>query len=140
MAIGVRFVDDARWPIDALAVESFLGTEDDVPGNRIFQLSNVPRPVSLLQKMHRLLRQRGDVSFKAPIKLISQILDKIRDILTALAQGRKGDRDYVDAIQQIRAKVSIRDFLSKQTVGGADHPRAHSTFLMVPYASEMAVL
>ena len=57
MAIGVRFVDDVRrMPIDALAVKSFLGPEDDVPGNRVFQLTNVPRPVSLLQKMQRLLR------------------------------------------------------------------------------------
>ena len=89
----------------------------------------------LLQKIHRLGGERRSLALEPAIAHLEEILGKIRNILAAVAQRRKGYGDYVDPIEKIGAEAAGFDFAPERAAGGADDARVHAYFFVAAYSA-----
>src|ERR1700722_7214536 len=78
--------------------------------------------------------------FELAIELQAEIVHKIRNVVTPIAQRGQRDRDHVDAIEKIGAESARFDFLLQHSIGGADHARIESPLFLIANASEMTHL
>src|SRR5689334_19157010 len=86
------------------------------------------------QRLHRLGRNGRDPLVHAARKLLNEVANQQRDVVSPVAQGRDGDGKDVEPIVQVRAELARLDHGAQVTVGGgdqarirADRPRAAET-------------
>ena len=77
---------------------------------------------------------------EALIELLAKVFDQIGNIVAALAERRKRDADYIDAIEKIGSEAAAFDFARQVSIRRADHAGIHALFFVVADAREMAVL
>src|ERR1700722_17447286 len=94
-----------------IGMKRLLRSEDHIPRDTILQLANIARPIALLEKLQRFSRHRRSIVFEPAIELNAKIVNQVRNIVAAIAQGRKGDGDHIDAVKKVRAKTASFDLL-----------------------------
>src|ERR1700734_582388 len=99
-------------------MEGFFRPENHVTRHAVFQFSNIAGPFALMQNVENFLGAPGCFALEAAIELLAQIFDQIRNILTAISEGRERDADYIDAVEKVGAKTAAFDFFREDPVRG----------------------
>ena len=71
---------------------------------------------------------------------LDEMLDQHRDVLAPLAQRRHLDRNDVEAIEQILAKLAVGDQLAQVAVGGGNHAHVDALRALGAERLELALL
>ena len=68
------------------------------------------------------------------------MLGEHRDVLAPVAQGRRGDGDDVEPVEEILAEALVPHELRQVLVGGGDDAHVHAQRARAPHALELALL
>src|SRR5258708_2863011 len=90
------------------------------PANKVFKLTNVPRPAMGFQARSEVGRDaicnRGTCSV-----LQEEMLGEICDVLATIAQWRNGERQYIQPVVKIRPEFSGGDRGAKRPIRSCDY-------------------
>src|SRR6185437_12171351 len=97
----------------ALAVEGMrrnerLAGEDDRSLDRVLQLADITRPIVSLQQVDGFRREAGNFFADLLRRMCSEAKGEQRNVVAALAQRRKANRDDAQPIVEILAEVAGR--------------------------------
>jgi hypothetical protein len=84
----------------------------------------------------KMIRNQVNGPVETGGKLPYEVLHQQRDILNPLPQGRKVDRNDVQAVVQVCSKLLVRHQLRKVLVGRCDHPNVDPNRLAAAQALE----
>src|SRR2546423_3921478 len=111
-----------------------LGRENRKPFDEILELTHIPRPgisdedaLGLRRKLARLLPMNHR-------EFPQKVSGKHRDVFFALSQRRNNERDYVQAVVKIFAKIIFLNLSLKILVSSRDDPDVHGNSLRATYA------
>ena len=85
---------------DQLAVDKGHG-----PFNDIFQFPDIPRPVIVLQRRRSFRTQGAGGMILRCARFFQKVFDQQRDIFPAFPQGGEMDRDDIEPVVKIFAKL-----------------------------------
>ncbi|GIW39702.1 MAG: hypothetical protein KatS3mg076_0279 [Candidatus Binatia bacterium] len=106
--------------VDPRAAREREGSFEDV-----LELSHVPRPRVFQHAFERSGRDFLGPNSVVPAEGRDEMLDEERDVLLALAEGGKSDRDDVQAVVEVRPKTPRRHFLLEVLVRRGHDPHVH---------------
>src|ERR1700680_938710 len=129
-----------RFLFSALCVKSLFRAQYDIAGHAVFQFANVAGPIPLLQQVNRLSGKGMSLALEAAIAMLPEIFHQVRNIFSALAQGRERNTDHIDAIEQIGPEATGLNFPLKPAIGRADDARVHALLFVISDAREMTIL
>ena len=93
--------------------------------HHVAQLAHIPRPGILAQRPLRAGRQRLGAAPVGLAELIEKVFRQHGDVLDPLAQRRHEERNHVEPIEQVLAKVAPPDLLFQVLIRRRDHPHVH---------------
>jgi hypothetical protein len=91
----------------------------------IFQLSYIPRPVVEHQLLHGLWSQALYFFSHLLAEFLYEMVHESRDIFLPFSQGRKLDRNDVNAIEEILPEQLLLDSLLQILISCHDQPNVH---------------
>ena len=111
----------------ALFGELGAAHEDDAALDGVLQFAHIARPGIGEQQFHALA---GDAVEDAAVLLgepAGEVVDEQADVVAALAQGRHGEHDHVEAVVEVLAEGAAPHLLLQIAVGGGEdaHVDAH---------------
>ena len=86
-----------------------LQDQDALDG--VLQLPDVSGPGVLLEDLHGIGRDPGDVPVDAFAEAVEEVLDQERDVPLAASKGREADGDHAQAIVEVLPEGAGRDGL-----------------------------
>ena len=102
-----------------------LRVEDDRPLDDVLQLAHVAGPRVLLQALHRLVGDAHDVLAGGRVEVADGVPAGRRDVLPAVAEGRRRDRHDVEPVVEVGAELPLPDELLQVLVLVDAHFAAH---------------
>src|SRR6202162_2094678 len=98
---------DAGTKIPKWYVQGGVGSQNHSSLDYILQFADVSRPTVLSQSLNRSRRDRIN-RFVHPLRsLLHEMTDEKRDIVCALTQRRNGNRENVQAVIEVTAKLLL---------------------------------
>jgi hypothetical protein len=95
------------------------------PLDDVLQLADVAGPRQPGERVEHGGGDHPDVLAVAPREALDEVPREQRDVLPPVPQRRNGDREDVQAIVQVGAKLAPLHHLPDVLVGGRDHPHVH---------------
>src|SRR5947207_486788 len=92
------------------------------------------------EALHRRRRDRPDLLLHFLSELLDEITHQQGNVFATLSQRRDADRKYIQTVEQIAAKFTIRDHLLQVSVGRSDKPDIDSSRVRAAQAFEFALL
>jgi hypothetical protein len=92
------------------------------PFDGVTHLTDIPRPLVLLQQLGRRRRQATHLLLELGIEAIDEERGEQRDIATSLTEGRQIDRHHLQPVKEILAKAPGFDLFFEVAVGRRDDP------------------
>ena len=92
---------------------------------RFFSSRTLPGQWILRQHAVRLRRQLLGLAPVGGGELAQEVIGQQRNVLAPLAQRRHVERNHVQPVEQILAKIAALDLLLQILVGGRDHAHVH---------------
>src|SRR5262245_25293346 len=127
--IGNQFDPDAR-----------PGREHDGPLDHVFQLANVPWPIVLSEQVERIGREL-EIRFSVLVTvLVQEMLHQQRNVVLSISKRWQLNRDDVQPVEQILAKLSFFHHLPQVDGGCGDDPRIDLDRLHAAEPHEVALL
>src|SRR6516164_3343838 len=125
---------------DQVTRDDFLGTEDHVTLDEVFEFADVAGPVILLQHGHQFAGEFLGATVVLAVVVIEEVGHQSRDVAAAFSQRWHSQVDHVNSVEQILPEGPVLDFAFENAVGGADD--AHFDFLVFlgTDPAELAVL
>src|SRR3990172_8368901 len=114
--------------------------EDHGPLDRVGQLAHISRPVIGYEFLHRFLGNLGAGLLYLFGKPLSKELGQIRDILSPVPQGRKGNGNDIETVIKILAEATRSNGLFEVSVGCRNDPNVHPDRIGPPYALKFSLL
>lgn len=108
--------------------------------NDVFQFAHVTRPLHAAEQAQRFRRNAVNVAPETAGNFKGEGLHQQGNILRPLAQGRQVDREDVQPIVEIAAKLAIGDHLLKIAVGGGDQAHVGMNQLIAAETLELLLL
>lgn len=96
--------------------------QNNRPFNLIFEFAHIAGPVVFAQAALLFRGERQGVLVVAPGEVLDEGLYQAGDVLLAFAQGRDGQGDDGDAVQQVFAESPFPDFFPQIAVGRGHEP------------------
>ncbi|MNP35512.1 hypothetical protein D3C76_1288470 [compost metagenome] len=113
-------------------------------GNRleqhVFQLPHVARPVVMTEPIHGRRRELGQRATDLPAGLVEKVLHQRGQAVEAFAQRRNVQRQHVQAVIQVLAKLPAGAEFGQVNLGRADHPHVEVHLFIAAYATEATIL
>src|SRR5688572_21955277 len=116
-----RRADGSRERREIVGLEPLTFYEQHGPLDRIPQLSDVARPLILLEQLERLGRQPAEALPELPVVAIDEVRREQRHVAPPLTQRRQGDGHHLQAVEEIFAELSSLDIVLQVAVGCGDH-------------------
>ena len=119
---SLRRTGPAAVPLRSLGRQRVAFGQQHRPLNRVPKLADVAGPRVPLQLLHRVGRHAADALLELGVVGVDVERDEPRDIVGAVAQRRKRNRQHVEPVEQVLPKLSLPHFLLQIPIGRADHP------------------
>ncbi len=116
------------------------GGEHDRPLYDVGQLSYIARPLVLHQPVERLLRHPLCLFAHRPTPVLQKMVGQQRDIFWALAQRQEEERDDMQAVVQIFAKLPGRHGLAQVLVRSGHQTNVHPGGMFCAHRIELTLL
>src|SRR5262249_57646764 len=94
---------------------------DDGALDEVLQLADISGPGVCIKRIHDIVWNPGDGFAVTAREYLEKVSGKEPDVAVALAQGRKRDRKYIQAIVQISAEPSFFHHAEDVLVLGRPH-------------------
>src|SRR5580704_18836630 len=105
--------------------EHAVPRKDDRAFHQVLQLANVARPRIPLEGSHGFRRNAVDLLSHAAAKRLHEMHDKSRNVFPALSERRQQDREDVQTIVQVTAKLPASYHLHEIPIGCRYEPDIH---------------
>src|SRR5258705_12793087 len=106
-------------------VEHSILRKDNCAFNHILQLAYISRTGMPLESRHGVRRNRFDPLFHSVTKYLDEMRDQGGNVFPALSKRRQKDREDVQTIVQITAKLTSRYHLAEIPIGCRDQSDIH---------------
>src|SRR5277367_5045571 len=114
-----------RSPFVQRVWEYAVPRKDNRAFHQVLQLANVARPRIPLEGSHGFRRNAVDLLPHAAAKHLHEMRDKNRNVFPALSERWQQDREDVQTIIQITAKLPAIDHLDEMPIGRGYQPDIH---------------
>src|ERR1022692_500045 len=91
--------------------------QDDHAFDHVLELADIAGPVPVLQHSHSLVRDGLNVFAHACGMLAQKMMNQDWNVGSPLAQRRQADRKNIETVEQIFAKLSVRNVLMQIAIG-----------------------
>ena len=125
---------------EQVGVHGFLRGEDDRAFDYVFEFADVAWPIVIHQKLHGGVSEDARRLAVVAAKLFEEAADQERDVFLALAQRRKMERNYVEAMEEIFAEAAFAHELGEIFVGGGEDADVYFYGVGATEAHEFAFL
>ena len=123
-----------------LGLQQLARPQHDRALDDVLQLTDVARPVVLLEHGQGLRRHAP----RRPAHLLRQLLDEVgdqqRDVLAAIAQRRQVERDDVETVEEILAQDALGDGAPDVAVRGGDEADVDLDVAGVAHPTDLPLL
>src|SRR5439155_21546363 len=142
VALNARFgPETARTGKEILVqLQGRTPREHDGPLDHVLQLPDVARPRIAHKPVHRLGGDRVDLAAEPLGEAREKEHRELWDIRRPLAQRRHPEREYVQAVEKVRAEPPGTHGLLQVTIGRRDHPLIHADRLIATHRLELLLL
>jgi len=106
----------------------------------VLQLPHVARPVIAGQALQRLRRERRQRTADLPAGLVDEVQRQRLQSVQTIAQRRNVQRQHVEPVIQVLAKLTLGAELGQVHLGRADHPHIQIDLFVAADPTEAAVL
>jgi GAF domain-containing protein len=113
---------------------------DHGPLDEVLEFPHVSRPVVRHQASHGLGRDLGGLEAVFLGESLPEVLCEQRDVISAFAKRRDANREHVQPVEQVLAKLIALDELSEVTIRGRDQPEVHRDRLASADPRDLSVL
>ena len=93
--------------------------------DHVAQLANVSRPGVALEVLLGVGSQAAHLTIVLSVELLDERARQQRDVVLAVTQGRQVDREDVEPIEEVLAKLVRADRLRRHAVRRGDHAHVH---------------
>ncbi len=118
---GSRAADDVRGQIAGF--KRSLVLDDAHSLDKVFHFSDVALPVVLLQSDEQALVAGFHLELVPLVVFFHEVIKEHDDVLDTFAQGRNGDLQDIESVEQVLAEGTALDHFLKVAVGGSDHSK-----------------
>src|SRR6266478_7291281 len=144
LSTGAYFFDlrPRRRPVQLPGrhLERPAASEDHSALDEVLQLADIPRPFAVRQRLHCGGGNRIDLLLHLSCALLDEVTNQQGNVLPPLPQRRNTDREHVQAVVQIAAKLALVDHFLQVTVGGGDQAHVDLPGVGASYSFEFTFL
>src|SRR6267154_2579270 len=133
--LGFCLSQCCEWYFECLAAR-----QDDCAFDEILQFADIPRPFPSRESLHHCRRYRFNLFLHLFCELLHEIADQQRDVFFALPQGRYPDRENIQPVEQVTAKLAVRNHFLQVAVRCGDQTHIHFARMRASQAFKFALL